>query len=293
MDRPLRPDFHSRDRRRARIVYPVLSRRSGGLSLGINLYPDGKRCNFDCPYCEVRPGETVPGFKPFTLSSLEHELREFLDGPAPRMAIRDFCISGDGEPTLSPRLGAALELLASIREHYFGAEGAGAAPRPGIVLITNSTGFSDARVRDMLSSFFVDRADSIWAKLDSADARRFGRLSGSAYSLPVISDAITSFSARTPLILQTMLCALPGESIDRVSEDPDAYAGLIARMVSEGARFRELHAYTTARPPADARIRPCTDQALEAFRRAVESRLGPSPRLRLFGSSGEIFSAAS
>src|SRR6516225_4810010 len=33
-------------------VYPVLSRRSRGLSIGINLNPD-KVCNFDCIYCQV------------------------------------------------------------------------------------------------------------------------------------------------------------------------------------------------------------------------------------------------
>ncbi|GIS62123.1 MAG: hypothetical protein CM1200mP2_43480 [Planctomycetaceae bacterium] len=35
-----------------RFVYPVLSRRSHGLSVGINLNPD-KICNFDCIYCQV------------------------------------------------------------------------------------------------------------------------------------------------------------------------------------------------------------------------------------------------
>ena len=35
-----------------RFVYPVLSRRSGGISLGVNLNPD-KVCNFDCIYCQV------------------------------------------------------------------------------------------------------------------------------------------------------------------------------------------------------------------------------------------------
>src|SRR2546430_6375663 len=39
-------------------VYPVISRRSRGLSLGINLNPD-KLCNFDCIYCEV--DRNVPG----------------------------------------------------------------------------------------------------------------------------------------------------------------------------------------------------------------------------------------
>ena len=43
---------HARTYQQNRFVYPVLSRRSGGLSLGINLNPD-KVCNFDCIYCQV------------------------------------------------------------------------------------------------------------------------------------------------------------------------------------------------------------------------------------------------
>src|SRR5437868_11112335 len=44
-----------------RFVYPVVSRRSGGISIGINLNPD-KVCNFDCIYCQVdrtRTAETT------------------------------------------------------------------------------------------------------------------------------------------------------------------------------------------------------------------------------------------
>src|SRR5215831_13156093 len=43
---------HSRSWRENRYVYPVISRRSRGLSIGVNLNPD-KVCNFDCVYCCV------------------------------------------------------------------------------------------------------------------------------------------------------------------------------------------------------------------------------------------------
>lgn len=48
-------DLHRRHERTFeanRFVYPVLSRRAGGLSIGVNLNPD-KICNFDCIYCQV------------------------------------------------------------------------------------------------------------------------------------------------------------------------------------------------------------------------------------------------
>ena len=43
---------HRREWREFDYAYPVLSRRSKGISLGVNLNPD-KICNFDCVYCEV------------------------------------------------------------------------------------------------------------------------------------------------------------------------------------------------------------------------------------------------
>ena len=48
---PLYAD-HGRIYRQNKFVYPVLSRRSGGISIGVNLNPD-KVCNFDCIYCQV------------------------------------------------------------------------------------------------------------------------------------------------------------------------------------------------------------------------------------------------
>ena len=49
---------HARQFDELRFVYPVVSRRSKGLSLGVNLNPD-KVCNFHCPYCQV--DRTTPG----------------------------------------------------------------------------------------------------------------------------------------------------------------------------------------------------------------------------------------
>ena len=43
---------HPRSFQENRYVYPVLSRRSKGISIGVNLNLD-KVCNFDCVYCQV------------------------------------------------------------------------------------------------------------------------------------------------------------------------------------------------------------------------------------------------
>src|SRR5439155_18133957 len=68
---------HERTFEGNRFVYPVLSRRSGGLSVGVNLNPD-KVCNFDCIYCQVdRTSQSETRFveMPQLLEELEDMLR--------------------------------------------------------------------------------------------------------------------------------------------------------------------------------------------------------------------------
>ena len=95
-----------------RFVYPVLSRRSEGISIGVNLNPD-KVCNFDCIYCQV--DRTSQGDTKFVetkqlLEELEEMLRlvascelfkhpQFKDAPFHFRRLNDIAFSGDGEPT--------------------------------------------------------------------------------------------------------------------------------------------------------------------------------------------------
>src|SRR6478752_3474300 len=68
---------HSRSWRENRYVYPVISRRSKGLSIGVNLNPD-KICNYDCIYCCV--DRRVPAtVTEVDLDVLGNELQHMLD----------------------------------------------------------------------------------------------------------------------------------------------------------------------------------------------------------------------
>src|ERR1700730_3363831 len=58
-------------------VYAVVSRRSNGVSIGVNLNPD-KVCNFDCVYCQV-DRKTAPLVKSVDLARLTDELSEMVD----------------------------------------------------------------------------------------------------------------------------------------------------------------------------------------------------------------------
>src|SRR4051794_14130470 len=111
MSHPLHT-HHERTFAANRFVYPVLSRRSGGISLGVNLNPD-KVCNFDCIYCQVdRTSQSETRFVEMNRLLLElettlraivagelFETQEFSSVPPALRRLNDIALSGDGEPT--------------------------------------------------------------------------------------------------------------------------------------------------------------------------------------------------
>jgi wyosine [tRNA(Phe)-imidazoG37] synthetase (radical SAM superfamily) len=114
-----------------RFVYPVLSRRSGGLSIGVNLNPD-KICNFDCIYCQVnRTTESETRFVELDslLTELDqmiqwvaseriYETGKFSETPAHLRILRDIAFSGDGEPTTYRNFDEVIQACATLKQHY-------------------------------------------------------------------------------------------------------------------------------------------------------------------------------
>jgi histidinol dehydrogenase len=137
---PIAPIENHREREKGVLVYPVYSRRSGGLSVGINLFPDQKSCPFDCPYCEVFPFSTNAVF---SLQQMEDDLRSVIaDAGERNIPVKDICFSGNGEPSLSPDFPQALELAGRIRGEL--------APNAKLVLITNGAGLLDQKIFSLL-----------------------------------------------------------------------------------------------------------------------------------------------
>src|SRR6516225_2929608 len=110
-----------------RFVYAVVSPRARGLSIGVNMNPD-KHCNFRCVYCEVhRNGTTVT--QDLDVETMAAELKKTLAFvragrlrerpwyhglPDELLQLRHVALSGDGEPTLSPRFPEALQAVVHV-----------------------------------------------------------------------------------------------------------------------------------------------------------------------------------
>jgi len=268
-----------------RLVYPVISRRSGGLSLGVNLFPDSKTCSFDCPYCEVflpagRAGDSGAGF---SIAALEAEFEDFLTVAYPEAwapePVRDICLSGNGEPTDSPRLSEALALCARLRRARADILG-----NSSLVLITNSTGFLDPAVSSLLERLSRDEGLVVWAKLDAGGEGLFRLMSGVDYSLERIAGGILDFARRSPVVIQTMLCEVDGRG--PAEGDLADYAALLSRLVAGGARIDEVHLYTFARPSPGGRCAPIGDEALRGYAAFVREAVGLPARA--FGPMAEL-----
>lgn len=260
---------HSRDSAGLRYVYPVLSRRSGGLSVGINLNPNNA-CNWRCIYCQV-PDLSRGSAPPVDLARLASELDGFLhdvlagdffercEVPAEQRHIRDIAISGNGEPTHAAEFEQVIEAIAEI---------AGRFDLPGsigFVLITNGSGIERVQVQRGLQRWAA-LGGEVWFKLDSSTEEGMGRINSVHLKPTAVRRRIEACAKLCPTWVQTCWFALDGTP-PAVSECA-AYLDFLAGVVHDGVALRGVMLYGLARPSLQAespRLGRLPPEALEAF----------------------------
>ncbi|MCL2720236.1 MAG: hypothetical protein FWD47_02725 [Treponema sp.] len=196
------PVTNHREREKGFLVYPVYSRRSAGLSIGINLYPNKKSCLFNCPYCEVFP---FASNAQFCLEQMEEDLRSvIISSQEQNIPIKDICFSGNGEPTLSPFFGEALNLAENIRSQL--------APLAKLVVITNGTGLLQPNIFTMLKNEAeANPSLDIWLKVDAGTPQWYEKINRSNVSFDELTNIKKEFITSAPVTIQTMLCAINGQ----------------------------------------------------------------------------------
>jgi histidinol dehydrogenase len=234
------PAADHRGREKGVLVYPAYSRRSGGLSAGINLFPGEKSCPFDCPYCEVFPFSTKAVF---SLGQMEEDLRHAIASAQRRdEPVRDICFSGNGEPSLSEFFPEALEAAGSIRAEM--------SPSSELVLITNGAGLLQPDIFSLLR----DAAPTlnIWLKLDAGTPQWYQKMNSSAIPFEELRAKIKEFASCAPVTIQTMLCEIEG--LAPSEEEARAWETLVLEL--HAARkgkggLRKVQIYGKARPSPD------------------------------------------
>jgi pyruvate-formate lyase-activating enzyme len=228
-------------------VYAVLSRRAGGVSVGVNLSPN-RACNWRCVYCQV-PG-LVRGTSPrIDLDLLERELDATLaaagrgelfthEGPGAAPTVVDVAFSGDGEPTTSPDFGGAVERVARVLERH-----GLALP---IFLITNGSRAGSPRVQAALRTLAAHRG-VVWFKLDRATRPGLRATNGVAASPDAQLARLRACAAACPTWVQSCFFLRRGEA--PAAEEVDAWLRALASLAKERVPLRGVQLYTLARPP--------------------------------------------
>lgn len=94
------------------IFGPIPSRRFG-ISLGIDLSPSKKQCNFDCLYCELEGAKTVD--KMDTFPSVDEIIKAIKESFKNHPKIDVITITCNGEPTLYPKLNKLIDEINKIK----------------------------------------------------------------------------------------------------------------------------------------------------------------------------------
>lgn len=273
-------DVHARHERSFaanRFVYPVISRRSAGLSLGVNLNPD-KICNFDCIYCQVdrsSPGESEFVEMPRLLAELEAALRmaasgeiyrdaRFADTPAPLRRLNDIAFSGDGEPTTYRNFDEIVAACAEVKRRW-------APDGVKLILITNASMFHRPHVQRGLEVLMAHDGE-IWAKLDAGTAEYFQRIDRTSIPLAQVLQNIAWAAERWPVVIQSLFMRVAGEPPS--AEEFTAYIERLRELSSQGRYIQLVQIYTVARRPAESFVTPLTDAEVDALVARVRDETG-------------------
>ena len=147
------------------IFGPVASRRFG-LSLGIDLSPAQKSCNFDCLYCELEPAKTVdrietPPSVEAIIAEVKRALEEYPD-------IDVITITANGEPTLYPDLDRLVDALNEIKGDK------------KLLILSNASRIADPEVQKVLR-----KIDIVKLSLDCATPACFKKIDRPLKSIDV------------------------------------------------------------------------------------------------------------
>ena len=260
-----------------RFVYPVLSRRSNGVSLGVNLNPD-KVCNFDCIYCQVdRTTRSETRF--VEMDQLLAELRTtldfitsgeffgdgpFKDIPPELKRLNDIAFSGDGEPTTYKNFDEIISACASLKQQL-------ELDDVKMVLITNASMFHRDHVKAGLQILDENQGE-IWAKLEAGTEAYFQTIDRTSFKLQEIVDNISAAAQRRSVVIQSLFMNVNG--VAPSNEELLAFCSRLSEIVTAGGAIDHVQVYTVARPPAESFVTALSNLEVDQIVTLVKEQTG-------------------
>ena len=249
-------------------VYPVISRRSRGLSIGVNLNPD-KVCNFDCIYCEV--DRRLPGaVTEVDLRQMQDELAamvrfakdgglakepKFDEVPWLTREVKDIAFSGDGEPTMIKNFTECVETVVEVQQQ----EG---LDETKIVLITDAAGLDKTDVKRGMEIMDAHNGE-IWGKLDAGTEEYFKLVNRSNVKFERILKNLEEAARGRPIIIQSLFLKVHGKVMS--AEELMAYCDRLNDITEAKGAIKEVHLYTVARPTPEEFATKIGTEELEAM----------------------------
>lgn len=211
-DHHLTTTDHNRDVVGLKYVYPVISRRAGGVSVGINLNVNNA-CNWRCIYCNV-PNLTRGSPPPIELSVLESELRGFLDdllhgdfmqryvNEADRQ-LQDIAFSGNGEPTSAKEFPQVLVLVEQVLRDF------DLLGKIKVRLITNGSLMDKPSVLESMKHLARLNGE-VWFKVDGGSKVAIARVNDVTLNPESHLQRLRQCAIVCPTFVQTCMFGLDG-----------------------------------------------------------------------------------
>ena len=273
-DRILTTDNHDRDAAGLTYVYPVVSRRAGGVSIGVNLNPNNA-CNWHCVYCQVP--DLVRGSSPdIDIPLLNSELSLFLDEllygnfmqehvPEDCRRICDVAISGNGEPTSCKQFDTVTDTIIHCLQD------AGLLGNIQIVLITNGSYVHRPQVQQGLEMMAAHKGE-VWFKVDSATDEGIERINGVTLSPDQLRKQLEIAATSCPTWIQT--CMFNWDEHPPDDTEITAYLDFLAALVRDAVPVKGVLLYGVARPsmqPEGTRVSPLDVDWMKDMARRIEA----------------------
>ncbi len=218
-------------------VFGIVNSRRFGKSLGIDLSPSFKQCNFDCLYCELDKSKPTDKMKnePKPEDILK-EVEIFLN----KYGYPDvITITANGEPTLYSKLNELIDLLNSIKG------------KSKLLILTNGSTIYRKDIQNSLK-----KLDIVKVSLDAVSEKLFKKIDRPIKSISIkdIIEGLKEFRKvfKGELIIEILVVKNVNDTVDNIKEIRDVLKEIKPDRVDLG---------TVDRPPA-YRVFPVDDNKL-------------------------------
>lgn len=265
---------HRRDGAGMTYIYPVVSRRAGGLSIGINLNVNNA-CNWACIYCQVenlQRGKPPPVDLACLRRELDTLLTQVVDGDflarafAPEgCPLKDVAFSGNGESTCAPEFAEAVAIARDVLTARR------LLPEVRLRLITNGSQLHRAAVRRGIA-LLGESGGEVWFKIDRASTADTRAINGVTLAPEKRLANLRRCCTLAPTWVQTCWFGLDGASPS--PGERHEYCRLLAGVAGEVAG---VHLYGLARPSLQngaARLSRLSLPELENFAGEIQKQTG-------------------